>query len=168
VADIDSPDNPWSRPSRELRIACEECVKKWVLHHESELRDREASEAASRVWGKLYEIEKELEALGREALDEIFETKPQPSFKAERQVLVSAGLCTKGPIVYPRERNAGESAGSMCNPLRNVAWIRANVANVLMIERIDALASERTELQKQRDDLEKHMNRIQLSSLVSK
>jgi hypothetical protein len=168
VADIDWPDNPWSAPSRELRIACEDCAEKWVLHFESELRDRAVSEASSQVWRKLYEIDKELEALGREAIDEIFETTPQPSFKAERQVLVSAGLCTKGPIVYPRERNAGQTAGSMCNPLRNITWIRANVANVALADRIDALASEKGKLETQLEQLAKQMNPIQLSSLASK
>jgi len=167
VADIDSPDNPWSRPSRELRIACDECAKKWVLYFESELRDRAASEASSEAWSKIYAIDKELEALGRQAVDEIFETKPQPSFKAERQVLVSARLTSAGPIVYPRERNAGRSASSMCEPLKNIAWIRDNVANAALADRIGVLASEKSKLEAEREQLAKQMNPIQLSSLVA-
>ncbi|MEY2520539.1 MAG: hypothetical protein QOF24_2298 [Verrucomicrobiota bacterium] len=165
VADIDSPDNPWSRPSRELRIECDDCEKQWVLSGESELVDRKTHEASSAVWHRLYEIEKELEPLASRALDEMFEKSPAPTFKAERQMLTEARLCFAGPIVYPRERKAGASVSELCEPLKNLPWIISRTTNPTLLAKLEPLAGEKANLEASRERLWKEMKRISLRSL---
>ena len=87
VADVDSPDNAWSRTTRERRIDCGACAKQWVLRFERELVDRAASEASSAAWNRIYAIDQALEPLARQAIDEIFKAAPRPTFKDEHQLL---------------------------------------------------------------------------------
>ncbi len=159
MADVDSPDNAWSRTTRERRIDCGECAKQWVLRSERELVDRGASEGSSAAWNRIYAINQALEPLARDAIDEIFKATPCPTFKAEHQLLTTARLCSKGPAVYSRERKAGASISSLCDcPLANVSWITARLANPALRGQIVALASEKAKSELDRQQLAKQMD----------
>jgi hypothetical protein len=161
AADVESLDNPYSRASRQVWIDCPDCSKKWVLKGESELVDRASDEASTAAWHRLYEIDKQLEPLARQAIDAIFDKTPAQTFKAERQVLMDARLCFKGPIVYSRERKPGASVGELCEPLKNLPWITSRTTNPTLA----ALVAEKSKLEASREQLRTQAKRIQVSSL---
>lgn len=142
VIDVDSPDNPWSRTTRELRIACADCTKTWVIEY-GELKNRAAVEASHKAFRRYYEADRALTGIGRDAIDSIVGDTKLADHKAEYKFLVAAGVCAEGPIRYPRRRAQGVSAGSMCNPVSKLDWITSNLKDERLIAELDRARKEK-------------------------
>lgn len=166
--DVDSPDNPWSRPSSEFRLDCPMCAKEWVLNLSgSELHNRAASEASSDAWQHIYEIEKKLKPLAEQAIDQVVSAARFPDFKTERLLLMNAGVCSEGPIRYRRAREAGRSASSMSRPMANLSWLASQLGDPALANEINDLAEQRADWEVARTEAQKKLNPIPISSLRS-
>lgn len=161
---VDSPDNAWSRTTRDYELDCKVCSKVWILL-DKELRHRAAHEASSRAYTQKSELSRELKKLGCMAIDMILNVSRLSTPKQEYAALQEAGVCSEGPIRYKRARDRGISAGSMCSPLSNVDWIVARLPDRTLTARIEELSAQRNMCEAQIVKARQEMNVTPIESL---
>lgn len=139
---VDSPDNPWSKPSRIVKIACDVCAKKWEIDG-MRLINRDANAESQRLWKLYCDAGRELEHLVRMAIDSILSTRKLALPKEEWKFLKEAGLCRVGPIRYKRMRLEGRSASAMCTAKHNIDWILEQIVGSGLREQINQIIAKK-------------------------
>lgn len=163
---VDAPDNPWSRMSYSYSLECEKCLSDYILIG-TELRQKQAYEEAQNSWENKYRVEKCLKELCSAAIDEII-TGMFISPKDEYKLLKSVGLCSEGPIRYPRLRQGGKKPSELCHVLANINWINSKLSDAIRVERISKLKKEMDQYENDWHNASKKEDPIQISSLKTK
>lgn len=162
---VDSPDNPWSKITHEYELACEACRQVWALEN-MQLHNRAAYEAKSLAYNRLYQLNKELDSLGRQAIELIL-TAGRPSIKEEYRLLNEAGVCHEGPIRYKRARERGVAPNEMCSPRQNIQWVAAEVPDPDMSKRLNDLMKAHADCQRRCTEAHGGLQTIAINTLCA-
>ena len=135
---------------------------------DKKLRNREAYEEAQNCFSNFYKIEDKLTENCKEAIDDILKDMHIHSPKVEYRTLVSAGICSEGPIRYPRLRKAGNRASELCEPLDNISWIISKLRDTSKANRISQMKAEMEQYESKWRAAEKKEKPIPISSLKTK
>jgi hypothetical protein len=160
---VESPDNPWSRMSRYYSLDCEVCSSEYVLIG-TELRHKQAYEDARNSWNNKCRVENDLKELCKAAIDEII-IGMCISHKEEYKLLKSVGLCSEGPIRYPRLRGAGKKPSELCEVLENINWINNMLSDSTRVKNISKLKKEMDRYDKDWRNASKEEKPISITSL---
>ena len=127
--------------SFDYSLECVECQKEYILDG-TNIKNRKAHEEGDKYLSKFCEIESELTEICKESIEEIIKSSNTDDPKIEYKILVSAGICSEGPIRYPRLRKAGNMASELCQPLANVGWITNNLNDASKAKKISKMKTD--------------------------
>jgi hypothetical protein len=139
---VDSPDNGWSKTRFEHELSCSSCAAEWDIDGSGHLINKAAQSECSRATSAAIAGRTRLAELHVKAIDTILQANHITDPKNEHELLIGVGLCDEGPIRYKRFRQDGRTAGSLCDPSKNLTWIMTELRDAALRAAITTQADE--------------------------